>query len=234
MQVFLIRSLVLSLIVDLNLAGKHVMVIGGGTEGIRKVHGLLGQNCKITVISNRLNRYLTHLEKQGKIEIIKTNLKDASVLDTYKNPFLVLAATDDKILNRKLVEKGRLMGSFVYAVDDPEFSDFSYASIINIEGMMQVAISTYGKSPIMARKVRIKLERILHKIIKKSDIENTKLQEFARIAAKPKLKTAQERKQFLYSLIEDNRIQSLITENRVEDAKTATLELLHKWEKGNK
>jgi precorrin-2 dehydrogenase/sirohydrochlorin ferrochelatase len=210
------------------------MVIGGGTEGIRKVHGLLGQNCKITVISNRLNRYLTHLEKQGHIEIIKTNLKDASILDHYKNAFLVLAATDDKILNRKLVEKGRFMGSFVYAADDPEFSDFSYASIINIEGMMQVAISTYGKSPIMARKVRIKLERILHRIIRKSDIENTKLQEFARSAAKSKLKTAEERKQFLYSLIQDNRIQSLITENRVEDAKTATLELLHKWEKGNK
>jgi precorrin-2 dehydrogenase/sirohydrochlorin ferrochelatase len=60
------------------------------------------------------------------------------------------------------------------------------------------------------------------------------LQEFARIVAKPKLKTVKERKQFLYSLIQDNRIQSLITENRVEDAKTATLELLHKWEKGNK
>ena len=210
------------------------MVIGGGTEGIRKIRGLLDQNCKITVISNRLNRFLTHLEKQGQIEIIKTNLKDASVLDDYKNLFLVLAATDDKILNRKLVEKGRSMGSFVYAADDPKFSDFSYASIINIEGMMQVAISTYGKSPIMARKVRIKLERILHRIIKKSDIENTKLQEFARIVAKPKLKTVKERKQFLYSLIQDNRIQSLITENRVEDAKTATLELLHKWEKGNK
>ena len=224
----------LSLIVDLNLADKNVIVIGGGTEGLRKVRGLLDQNCKITVISNRLNRFLTHLEKQGQIEIIKTNLKDASVLDDYKNLFLVLAATDDKILNRKLVEKGRSMGSFVYAADDPKFSDFAYASIINIEGIMQVAISTYGKSPIMARKVRIKLERILHRIIKKSDIENTKLQEFARIVAKPKLKTVKERKQFLYSLIQDNRIQSLITENRVEDAKTATLELLHKWEKGNK
>ena len=55
----------LCLIVDLNLADKNVMVIGGGTEGIRKVRGLLDQNCKITVISNRLNRFLTDLEKQG-------------------------------------------------------------------------------------------------------------------------------------------------------------------------
>src|ERR1051325_7456318 len=87
------------------------MVIGGGTEGSRKIRGLLGQNCKITVISNRLNRYLRNLEKQGKVEIAKTKLKDASILDNYKNQFLVLAATTDRSLNRKLVEKGRSMGS---------------------------------------------------------------------------------------------------------------------------
>ena len=218
------------MIVDLNLVDKRVVVIGGGTEGSRKIRGLLGQNCKITVISNRLNRYLTGLKKEGKIEVVKMKLKDASILDNYKNQFLVLAATNDRMLNRKLVEKGRSMGSFVYAADDPQFSDFSYTSIINIEGILQVAISTYGKSPIMARKLRIKLQRILHRIIKKSDIENTKLQEFARLAAKNRLKTTEKRKQFLYSLISDKNIQNLINENRVEDAKTATLELLNKWE----
>jgi precorrin-2 dehydrogenase/sirohydrochlorin ferrochelatase len=206
------------------------MVIGGGIEGSRKIRGLLGQNCKITVMSNRLNRYLTSLEKEGKIEVVKTKLKDASMLDNYKNQFLVLAATNDRMLNRKLVEKGRSMGSFVYAADDPQFSDFSYTSIINIEGTLQVAISTYGKSPIVARKLRIKLQRILHRIIKKSDVENTKLQEFARLAAKNRLKTTEKRKQFLYCLISDKNIQKLINEDRVEDAKTATLELLNKWE----
>ena len=80
------------MIVDLNLEGKDVVVIGGGTEGVRKVRGLLGQNCKITLISNRLNRYLTDLGKQGQIEIMKTKIKDASILDNYKNSFLVLAS----------------------------------------------------------------------------------------------------------------------------------------------
>jgi precorrin-2 dehydrogenase/sirohydrochlorin ferrochelatase len=224
---------VLNLIVDLNLVDKQVMVIGGGSEGGRKIRGLLGQNCKITVISNRLNRYLKGLERQGKIEIVKTKLKDASILDNYRDQFLVLAATNDKVLNRKLVEKGRSMGSFVYAADDPQFSDFSYTSIINIEGILQVAVSTYGKSPIMARKIRIKLERMLYRIIKKSDIENTKLQEFARMAAKSKLKTTEMRKEFLYYLIRDKSIQNLINDNRVEDARTAALELLNQWEDKN-
>jgi precorrin-2 dehydrogenase/sirohydrochlorin ferrochelatase len=217
------------LIVDLNLAGKNVIVIGGGVEGVRKVKGLLGQNCKITVISERLNSYLEELAQQKKIEIVKMKIKNANVLDNYQNIFLVLAATDNKELNRKIVEKGRSMMSFVYAADDPPVSDFSYASIINIEGIMQVAISTFGKSPIMARRLRIKAERILRRTIKQSDIENTKLQEFARMAARPKIKTVIERKRFLYSIIKDKTIQNLINENKIDEAKVATIELLNHW-----
>jgi precorrin-2 dehydrogenase/sirohydrochlorin ferrochelatase len=223
------------LIVDLNLAGKNVIVIGGGVEGVRKVKGLLGQNCKITVISERLNSYLEELEQQKKIEIVKMKIKNANILDNYKNIFLVLAATDNKELNRKIVEKGRSMMSFVYAADDPPVSDFSYASIINIEeGIMQVAISTFGKSPIMARRLRIKAERILRRTIKQSDIENTKLQEFARMAARSKIKTVIERKKFLYSIIKDKTIQNLINENKIDEAKVATIERLNHWSDSKK
>jgi precorrin-2 dehydrogenase/sirohydrochlorin ferrochelatase len=217
------------LIVDLNLAGKNVIVIGGGVEGVRKVKGLLGQNCKITVISERLNSYLEDLAQQKKIEIVKMKIKNANILDNYQDIFLVLAATDNKELNRKIVEKGRSMMSFVYAADDPPVSDFSYASIINIEGIMQVAISTFGKSPIMARKLRIKAERILRRTIKQSDIENTKLQEFARMAARPKIKTVIERKRFLYSIIKDKKIQNLINENKIDEAKVEAIERLNQW-----
>jgi precorrin-2 dehydrogenase/sirohydrochlorin ferrochelatase len=222
------------LIVDLNLKDKHAIVIGGGTEGVRKVNALLGQGCRITVISNRFNKYLRDQEKAGKIETVKATLKDASILDGYDSPFLVLASTDDRELNRKLCQKGREKGAFVYSVDDPPYSDFSYASVINIEGVMQVAISTSGKSPIMARQVRIRAERILRRVIKKSDIENARLQEFARNAAKPKLKTVEQRKEFLYSILYDRRIQNLIKEDKIEGAKSATLELLQEWVKKSK
>lgn len=217
------------MIVDLNLNGKNVLVIGGGVEGYRKVRGLLGQNCKITVVSDRVNYNLRTLSDEGKINLIKQKITDTNVLDNFKDVFLVLAATDDKELNRKIVEKGRLSRSFVYATDDPDVSDFSYTSVINIEGTMQVAISTYGKSPIMARRLRIKAERILRRIITKADIDNTKLQEFARIQARPIINTVSERKKFLYSLIRDENIQTLIKDSRMEEAKTLTLKLLNKW-----
>jgi precorrin-2 dehydrogenase len=218
------------LIIDLNLYHKKALIIGGGVEGGRKVRGLLEQDCFITVISDHFDAYLTDLASKGQIQTVKGNVDDASILNNYNDSlFLLLACTDDRSLNRKLVEKGRSLGAFVYSVDDPSHSDFSYASIINIEGVMQVAISTSGKSPIMARQVRIKAERVLKRVIKKIDIENTRLQEFARNAAKSRIKSVEDRKKFLYSLINDKYIQSLLMENKIEDAKSSTIELLEKW-----
>ena len=218
------------LIIDLNLYNKKAVIVGGGIEGGRKVRGLLGQNCCITVISDHFDPYLSDLANKGQIQIIKSKVDDSTVLDGHNGSlFLLLACTDDRSLNRTLVEKGRSMGAFVYSVDDPSYSDFSYASIINIEGVMQVAVSTSGKSPIMARQVRIKAERVLKRVIKKTDIENTRLQEFARNAARAKIHSVEDRKKFLYSLVNDKYIQNLIRENRIEDAKSSTIELLQKW-----
>jgi precorrin-2 dehydrogenase/sirohydrochlorin ferrochelatase len=217
------------LLVDLNLHNKKVIVIGGGTEGTRKVRGLVGQNSRIIVISPRMNRYLKDLESRGEIMTIVSKVRDINILDNYEDVFLVIAATDDKELNRRLVKKGRTMGAFVYAVDDPTVSDFSYASIINIEDVMQIAVSTSGRSPIMARRIRIRAERVLRRLIKKTDIEMAKLQEFARNAAKSKIDTVTERKQFLYSVEGNNDIQILLKENKIEEARIAALDLLNKW-----
>lgn len=209
-------------------------MIGGGTEGLRKVHGLLDQGCEITVITARLNKELRTMDQERKIKLIKRRIKDASVLDKFKDIFLILAATDDRQLNRKLVEKGKTMGAFVYAADDPPMSDFSYTSLVNIEGLIQVAISTSGKSPIMARKIRMRAERMMNKIISESDISNIILQEFARKMAKGKISTVKERKEFLYSLIKDKNIQHLLRSNKLDEAKMTASHMLKNWGEASK
>ena len=217
------------MIVDLNVNNKKAVVIGGGTEGLRKVHGLLDQGCEITVITSRLNKELRSMSHDRKIKLIKRRIKDATVLDKFNDIFLILAATDDRQLNRRLVKKGRTMGAFVYAADDPLMSDFSYTSLVNIEGLVQVAISTSGKSPIMARKIRMKAERMLNKIISESDTSNIILQEFARKMAKEKISTVKERKEFLYSLIKDKNIQYLLRSNKLDEAKMTASYMLKNW-----
>jgi precorrin-2 dehydrogenase/sirohydrochlorin ferrochelatase len=222
------------LIVDLNVNNKKAVVIGGGTEGLRKVHGLLDQGCEITVITSRLNKELRSMSHDRKIKLIKRRIKDATVLDKFNDIFLILAATDDRQLNRKLVKKGRTMGAFVYAADDPLMSDFSYTSLVNIDGLVQVAISTSGKSPIMARKIRMKAERMLNKVISESDISNIILQEFARKMAKEKISTVKERKEFLYSLIKDKNIQYLLRSNKLDEAKMTASYMLKNWGEASK
>lgn len=222
------------MIVDLNVNNKKAVVIGGGTEGLRKVHGLLDQGCEITVITSRLNKELRSMSHDRKIKLIKRRIKDATVLDKFNDIFLILAATDDRQLNRKLVEKGRTMGAFVYAADDPLMSDFSYTSLVNIDGLVQVAISTSGKSPIMARKIRMKAERMLNKVISESDISNIILQEFARKMAKEKISTVKERKEFLYSLIKDKNIQYLLRSNKLDEAKMTASYMLKNWGEASK
>lgn len=222
------------MIVDLNVNNKKAVVIGGGTEGLRKVHGLLDQGCEITVITSRLNKELRRMSHDRKIKLIKSRIKDATVLEKFNDIFLILAATDDRQLNKKLVEKGRTMGAFVYAADDPLMSDFSYTSLVNIDGLVQVAISTSGKSPIMARKIRMKAERMLNKVISESDISNIILQEFARKMAKEKISTVKERKEFLYSLIKDKNIQYLLRSNKLDEAKMTASYMLKNWGEASK
>jgi precorrin-2 dehydrogenase/sirohydrochlorin ferrochelatase len=213
------------LIVDLHLKGNLVIVVGSGNEGMKKVSSLLTQDCEILVISSSSNPQITKYVKQGKIKFKKIKLKNVSFLSKYK-PYLVMATTTDRVLNRKIVEKARKMKSYAYASDDPEISDFSHPSVINIADTVQVAVSTGGSSPAMARKIKIKTESFLKKNISSDDIYQIKLQKFARFEAKQILPTQLDRKKFLYAIINDKRVKELLTERKFKMAQMRVKRML--------
>jgi precorrin-2 dehydrogenase/sirohydrochlorin ferrochelatase len=216
------------LIVDLHLKGNLVIVVGSGNEGMKKVSSLLTQECEILVISSNSNPQITKYVKQGKIKFKKIKLKNASFLSKYK-PYLVMATTTDRALNRKIVEKARKMKSYAYASDDPEISDFAHPSVINIADTVQVAVSTGGSSPAMARKIKIKTESFLKKNISSDDIYQIKLQKFARFEAKQVLPTQLDRKKFLYAIINDKRVKELLTERKFKMAQSQVKKMLREW-----
>ena len=213
------------MIVDLNLKGNLVLVVGGGNEGLKKVNALLTQDCKILVVSDKTNKEIEKYVKQKKITFKKMKLQNANFLKKYK-PFMVMATTDDRDLNRKIVEQAKKMRCYSYAADDPAVSDFAFGSVINIQDTVQIAVSTGGRSPAMARKIRLQAEKIFKKIIKKEDIYQIKLQDFARNAAKNKLGTFPERKKFLYSVMSDNHVKQLIKEGNFKNAKKRVMKML--------
>jgi precorrin-2 dehydrogenase/sirohydrochlorin ferrochelatase len=216
-------------IVDLNLKGNLVIVVGAGGEGLKKVNSLLTQDCKILVISDTASRQILDLAKRGKIEFKKIKLQNAEFLDEY-DPFLVMAATDNKELNRKIVEKAKKKRCYAYAADDPEVSDFAHPSVINIEDTVQIAISTGGRSPAMARKLKLKAEKIFQEIINKEDIYQIRLQKIARDAAKTKIPTVLGRKKFLYSVLNNKKIKQLLKEDDLASAEREVRRVLEGWE----
>jgi precorrin-2 dehydrogenase/sirohydrochlorin ferrochelatase len=215
-------------IVDLNLKGKQVIVVGAGGEGLKKVNSLLTQDCQILVISDSANTQITSLAKQGKIQFKKMKIDNVNFLSEH-DPILVMAATDDKELNRKIVLKAKQKRCYAYAADDPEFSDFAHPSVINIQDTIQVAISTGGRSPAMARKLKLKAEKLFNDIINKEDIYQIKLQKIARDAAKSKISTVLERKKFLYHILNNKRIKELLKDDNFPTAQKEVMRILSEW-----
>jgi len=205
-----------------------VIVVGSGNEGMKKVNSLLTQDCKILVISNKSNSQIERYVKQGKIQFKKTKLNDASFLSKYK-PYLVMATTSDRTLNRKIVEKARRMKSYAYASDDPEVSDFAHPSVINIADTVQVAVSTGGSSPAMARKIRLKVESFLKKNISSEDIYQIKLQKVARSEAKQVISAQLDRKKFLYAIMNDKRVKELLKEGKYKMSQARVKKMLKEW-----
>ena len=214
------------LIVDLHLNGKLVIVIGSGNEGMKKVSSLLTQDCEILVVSNSSNSQLQKHVKQGRIKFKKMKLKNANFLTNYK-PYLVMATTTDRELNRKIVEKARKMKSYVYASDDPEVSDFAHPSVINVANTVQIAISTGGSSPAMARKIKLKAESYFKKNISNEEILQIRLQKFARVEAKLIIKTQLERKKFLYRILNDKHVKELLKDEKYKQAQTIVKKILN-------
>lgn len=216
------------MIVDLDLKGGLVIVVGGGAEALKKINALLTQNCEILVLSDKVNTQIKNFVSKKKIEYKKIKLNNANVLSNYK-PFLVMATTDDRKLNRKIVDYAKKMGCMAYASDDPDVSDFAHPSIINIEDTVQIAISTGGQSPAMARKMKLQAEKVFKKIVNKDDIYQIKLQGIARKAAKDKISTPKERKKFLYTVLNDKRIKQLIKDDKPKKAQKRAMLMLEEW-----
>ena len=216
------------LIVDLHLNGNLVIVIVSGNEGMKKVSSLLTQDCEILVVSNSSNSQLEKHVKQGRIKFKKMKLKNANFLTNYK-PYVVMATTTDRELNRKIVEKARKMKSYAYASDDPEVSDFAHPSVINVADTVQIAISTGGSSPAMARKIKLNAESYFKKNISNEEIFQIKLQKFARAEAKLIIKTQVERKKFLYSILNDKHVKELLKDGKYKQAQTRVKKILNEW-----
>ena len=216
------------MIVDLNLRNKIVIVIGGGYEAQKRVNSLLNQECEILVISDSINYQLSKLSKSNKIKIKKQKITDTKFIAKLK-PDLVITTTNDKKLNQKIIKVAKKRNILAYSSDNPEESDFANPAIIDFENIIQIAIFTGGQSPAMSKKLRIKSETLFKKIITKQDISQIKIQKIARNLAKETIPTQIQRKVYLHSIMNDNKIKQLIKDNQIKKAEKRAVTILKNW-----
>ncbi|MDP9016130.1 MAG: bifunctional precorrin-2 dehydrogenase/sirohydrochlorin ferrochelatase [Thermoproteota archaeon] len=221
------------MIIDLDIENKNVLVIGAGIEGTKKIRLLGDHKCNITVISENIGPDVVNYKKKYNLKTITKKITDVDILNEFDDAFIIFAVTNDKHLNRKITTWARQRKILTYSVDDSQQSDFGFLSIIDIEDSIQIAVSTLGKSPVMAKIIRGKIEDAIKNIIVKADIDNIKIQAFAREQAKKHIENPKERKEFLRSLINNPEIQGLISKNNIDKVKERIINTLDKLEDNN-
>jgi precorrin-2 dehydrogenase/sirohydrochlorin ferrochelatase len=137
----------------LNIRGKKCLVVGGGEVALRKAQMLLEHGAAVEIVSPSFCPELDALVKDGAIRAAERAYKTEDL----NNALLVVAATDDVKINKKIAAEAGRKGILINVVDEPDISDFIVPSYFR-HGDIIVAVSTSGKSPALARKIRSELE----------------------------------------------------------------------------
>ncbi|HDR8151509.1 TPA: NAD(P)-binding protein [Bacillus cereus] len=127
---------------------KHVVVIGGGKVAGFKIIPLLKQGADIVVISPELDANLVKLVEEKKIRWYQREYEKSDI----KSAFLVVAASSDSILNEQVAEDAA-ENQLVNVITNPESGNVHFPAAIH-RGLLNIAVSTGGASPKLAKKIR--------------------------------------------------------------------------------
>ena len=139
--------------VYLDVSNERCAVVGGGEVAERKAAGLLECGARVVIVARDLTAELRAMKDAGEIEQVADDYR-AQYLD---GAFLVIGATDRADVNEQVFRDARDRGILVNIVDEPARCTFIVPSVFR-RGDLMVAVSTAGKSPALARRVREEIE----------------------------------------------------------------------------
>lgn len=142
----------------LRVAELEVLIVGGGNVGLEKLTFLLksSPNAKVTVVSLNFLPELMALAQKHKVEIIEA----AYHISFLKGKHLVIATTDVIDVNIQVYKDCKKENILVNVADNPPYCDFYMGGIVT-KGNIKIAISTNGKSPTLAKRLRQFLEEAI-------------------------------------------------------------------------
>lgn len=145
--------------VSIDLNNKNILVIGAGKIALRKVETLMSYNCNILVITKDiLEEKFLELEKNNKIKILKNQEFEEKFLENF---FLVIAATDNEVLNKNISQLCMSKNILVNNITSKDDMSVRFVSIYEKDDI-QIAISANG-NPKKAVEIKNKIKNIFEK-----------------------------------------------------------------------
>ena len=139
--------------VNLDLHGKKVVIVGGGQVAERTCRSLLEAHASVTIIAPTVTPGVEELNRMGTISLLRRSWLEGDGADA----LLLFAATNDRTVNRSVTQEAGQRGMWVCVVDAPEEGTFTSPAVVR-RGDLLLTVSTGGKSPALARRIRQELE----------------------------------------------------------------------------
>lgn len=138
----------------LDIADRHCVVIGGGKVAERKVAGLLECGAAVTVVSPELTESLRCLSDRSEMNWVARPYQPGDLAGA----FLVIAATDDPVVQEAVHNEAEQGNLLLNVADVPKWCNFILPATTR-QGELTIAVSTAGKSPALARRLREEFDR---------------------------------------------------------------------------
>lgn len=142
--------------VFLNIKERRCLVVGGGRIALRKARLLQRAGARLRVVGERIDPEFHQLLAEPDHEILERDYKTQDL----QGVDLVVAATNDELLNHRVHDEARERGLPVNVVDNPALCSFIFPSIVDRSPVV-VAVSSGGRSPLLARLLRARLETFI-------------------------------------------------------------------------
>jgi precorrin-2 dehydrogenase/sirohydrochlorin ferrochelatase len=139
--------------INLDIRNRNSLVIGGGGVGTRKALALLACGARVTVVSPEVTQRLADLAGSHVLVLAQRSYREEDL----ETMFLVIGATDAEELNRRVHRDAEKRGILCNIADRPEICNFILPSVVR-RGDLTIGISTSGRSPALAKKLRKELE----------------------------------------------------------------------------
>jgi precorrin-2 dehydrogenase / sirohydrochlorin ferrochelatase len=130
----------------LDVAGRSCLVVGGGTVALEKVRGLLDCGARVTVVAPRI---VSELDDLTDVEIVRRGYRESDL----DGRLLVVAATSNSSLNRRIFAQAEARALLCNVVDVPDLCSFILPAVLRRDPIA-VAVSTGGASPALAQRIR--------------------------------------------------------------------------------